>query len=299
MGKAGRIACIFTPYVLTAASLICLIFVGLGSTNSSSSTLNKIYFLRADFSDFNTTLDSSALDKIIGLAEEYDGNVTKLFLEELEQAREKLYLKDFYDIGLWNYCYGNKTSDGDYEVTHCTKPQSEFYFDPVTVWNLNNITVDGVHAVLPSKLQDGINTYRTVAKWMFIGYCIAGGLTALELLVGLLAIFSRLGSLVTSLVSGASFIFTAAATITATALSAIIVGVFDSSLEHFGAHSSLGANMLAATWLAVVFSAGSTLFWLFSSCCCSGRSPYHGDRRGRFREKYPYNYDPVQAPYGR
>jgi hypothetical protein len=208
-------------------------------------------------------------------------------------------LKDFYDIGLWNYCYGNKTSHGDYEITHCTARQSEFYFDPITVWHLNDTTVDGVKPVLPSKLQDGINTYRTVAKWMFIGYCIAAGATVVELLVGLLAIFSRLGSLLTSLVSAISFLFTAAATITATALFAILMGTFDGALEHFGAHSSLGKNMLATTWLAVVFSFGSTLFWLLSSCCCSGRSPYHGDRRrgGRVTaEKAPYTYDPVGSP---
>lgn len=46
MGKAGRIACIFTPYVLTIASLICIIMVGLGCTKASSSTLNDLYFIR-------------------------------------------------------------------------------------------------------------------------------------------------------------------------------------------------------------------------------------------------------------
>lgn len=46
MGKAGRIACIFTPYVLTLGSLICIVLVGLGSTNAHSSTLNKLYFFR-------------------------------------------------------------------------------------------------------------------------------------------------------------------------------------------------------------------------------------------------------------
>lgn len=46
MGKAGRVACIFTPYVLTIVSLICLIFVGLGCTNSKSSTLNDLYFMQ-------------------------------------------------------------------------------------------------------------------------------------------------------------------------------------------------------------------------------------------------------------
>jgi hypothetical protein len=46
MGRLGRIACIFTPYVLTVGALISLIFVGLGSTNSGSSTLNGLYFFR-------------------------------------------------------------------------------------------------------------------------------------------------------------------------------------------------------------------------------------------------------------
>lgn len=49
MGKAGRVACIFTPYVLTIASLICIIFVGLGCTKSSSNTLNDLYFMRVSF----------------------------------------------------------------------------------------------------------------------------------------------------------------------------------------------------------------------------------------------------------
>lgn len=46
MGKAGRALCIFTPYVLTIASLVCIILVGLGCTNSSSSTLNNLYFFK-------------------------------------------------------------------------------------------------------------------------------------------------------------------------------------------------------------------------------------------------------------
>ena len=46
MGKVGRVACIFTPYVLTIASLICLIFVGIVCTDSKSSTKNDLYFFR-------------------------------------------------------------------------------------------------------------------------------------------------------------------------------------------------------------------------------------------------------------
>jgi len=46
MGKAGRIACIFTPYILTIASLICIIIVGLGCTKASDSNLSDLYFVR-------------------------------------------------------------------------------------------------------------------------------------------------------------------------------------------------------------------------------------------------------------
>ena len=35
------------------------------------------------------------------------------------------------------------------------------------------------------------------------------------------------------------------------------------------------------TWLSVVFSWAGTLFWLFSICCCSGRSnPHHRSNKG-------------------
>lgn len=46
MGKGGRVVCIFTPYLLTIAALICIIIVGLGCTNSDSKTLNDLYFFR-------------------------------------------------------------------------------------------------------------------------------------------------------------------------------------------------------------------------------------------------------------
>jgi hypothetical protein len=38
--------CIFTPYVLTIAALICLIVVGLGSTDNGTDSLRDLYFFR-------------------------------------------------------------------------------------------------------------------------------------------------------------------------------------------------------------------------------------------------------------
>jgi hypothetical protein len=51
--------------------------------------------------------------------------------------------------------------------------------------------------------------------------------------------------------------------------------------------------MYVVTWLAVAFSMGAGLFWLFSVCCCSGRS---NNKRVKV-EKTPYTYERVASPY--
>lgn len=210
-------------------------------------------------------------------------------------------LRDFYDIGLWGYCAGNKTSSGKYEVDYCSKPKAEFAFDPVTVWGLNTTSSEDsvLSDIFPDGLQNAIKTYKKVFKWMFIAYIIAFIATALELVVGLTAICSRLGSLVTSLISGVAFLFTAAASITATAMFAVLIGVFNSDLDKYGMHATMGSHIYAATWIATVFAFCGPTFWLMSSCCCAARSPYHGgNRRNRvMAEKAPYTYERVSEPY--
>lgn len=119
-------------------------------------------------------------------------------MQALQQAKQDLNLQDFYDIGLWGYCSGNKTSN-NFVVNFCSKPKAEFWFNPVDIWKLNNT---GVQNLLPQNLQTALDTYQNVSKWMFIAYAVAFVATIVELLVGITAIFSRLGSLVTSLVSG-------------------------------------------------------------------------------------------------
>lgn len=208
-------------------------------------------------------------------------------------------MRDFYDIGLMGYCAGNKTSSGSYKVDYCSKPKSEFSFDPVSVWKLNS-TTSKPEDLLPSNLKKALDTYKSVSKWMFIAYAVAFAATIVELVVGLTAIFSRLGSLVTSIVSGVAFLFTIAASVTATAMFAVLTGTFNSALKQYGMHGSMGKNIYVATWIASAFALGGSLFWLLSSCCCSGRSPYHGDRRrgrGITAEKAPYTYERVGSPY--
>lgn len=244
----------------------------------------------------NFTHNSQSLgEQIQNLAGDIAGLNDDQLGKALQHAREEFNLRDFYTISLWGYCAGNKTNDG-YEVDYCSKPKASFWFNPVEIWNLNET---GVDELFPSNLNRALDIYETVSKWMFVAYTVAVIATIIELIVGLSAIFSRLGSLVTSLVSGVAALFTVAASVTAITLFAVLKGTFNNVLEEYRVHGDLGRNIYVATFIASAFALAGTLFWLISSCCCSGRSPYHGDRkRGLLGgEKTPYSYERVGSPY--
>ena len=303
MGKAGRFACIFTPMALTIASLVCLVLVGLGGTNKDNSTYNDLYFFRANTSDINVdpsliNLPSNPVtDKIVSQAQ---GTV-----------KTALNIKDFYHVSLWNYCSGdfntNSTGSVTDSVTFCSPHTNEYWFNPVEVWGLNNT---GVDQFFSPELRTGLNTYQTVAKWMFIAYLVALISTIVEILVGFLALFSRLGSVATTIISTISALFTIAFALTATILYASLAATFNSALNKYNIHGSLGRSLYITTWLAVAFSLAAGLFWLFSSCCCSGRSDrikgYADGESGRKtrgnafasqqQHRSPYNYQRMDSP---
>ncbi|KAJ5232289.1 hypothetical protein N7468_005245 [Penicillium chermesinum] len=299
MGKASRIACIFTPGVLTIAALISIIFVGLGCTKASSSTLNDLYFLRVDLQNISNsnTKTASEVENILN-----EHGITSVSASQVSDLIKKLQddstLKDFYDIGLLGYCEGDIT-DNKYTVTSCSKPKAEFYFNPLTIWGLNSTTIKDE---LPDDYDKIINIYKNVSKWMYIAYLIAFIVTIVEIVVGFFAICSRWGSCVTTIVAFVGFLFTAAASITATVIFSVFRGSLGKTLDAYGISLSLGKNAYIATWFAVAFSLGALVFWTFSVCCCSGRSPYnHKNKdRGLIAEKAPYTYEPIggQQPYG-
>ncbi|KAK7544424.1 SUR7/PalI family-domain-containing protein [Phyllosticta citribraziliensis] len=281
MGKVGRAACIVTPMALAIAALVCLVLVFLGNSKSSS-TLGDLYFLKADTSEFRSNpLNISGVD------------------DELLAALQTTVdsdLKDIYTVGLMNYCDGNKNSTGGYKLTYCSPRKSAYYFDPISTWGLNNTAVEGL---VPDSLQNGLKIYRKVAKWMYAAYAVALACNAIEIVVGILAIFSRWGSFLTTFVSTAATIFTVAASVTSTALYVTIMGTFNSALKDYNIKASLGGKMLAVTWLASAFAIGAGLFWMLSTCCCSGRSSdKHNRGRGPVVEKAPYTYERVNSPFG-
>ncbi|KAJ5281049.1 hypothetical protein N7478_006421 [Penicillium angulare] len=303
MGKAGRVACIFTPYVLTIASLICIIFVGLGCTKASSNALNNLYFLRINLENM-TSEGSKTTTKIENILSE--NGITDVSSSDvsdvIDQLKSDSTLADFYQIGLWGYCDGDITNNKK-DVSTCSNPKAEFYFDPFSVWGLDDSSVEDE---LPSDYNKLMKIYKAVSKWMFIAYLIAFIATIVEIVVGFFAICSRWGSCVTTLVAVFAFIFTAAGSITSTVLFSIFRSTLKGTLEAYGITLSMGKNIYIATWLATAFSLAAVIFWTFSVCCCSGRSPYGNRNNNRNMrsipaEKAPYNYEPLgagQAPYG-
>jgi hypothetical protein len=73
---------------------------------------------------------------------------------------------------------------------------------------------------------------------------------------------------------------------------ALLAGVFESVLKPYNIKATLGKQMLSVVWLAVAFGMASGLFWLFSVCCCSGKSAH----KKVSVEKTPYTYERVASP---
>ncbi|KAI9768505.1 MAG: hypothetical protein M1839_004027 [Geoglossum umbratile] len=248
--------------------------------------LDSFYFFKADTANFS---GASHLDLIPGT--NIDDNLLKTGLQDVA---DNMKLKDFYTVALWNYCSGTKDNEThDLTFDYCGKPQASYWFNPLQVWGLNETGGAGLAGEFPKQVKAAMKTYQTVARWMFVAYVAAFVTTVVEFIVGIFAVLSRWGSFVTTIISCASSILILLASITSTALYAALAGSFNSALKSFGIHGSLGRPMLSATWLAVAFSWGAGLFWLFSTCCCSGKS---NTKRVKV-EKAPYTYERVASPY--
>lgn len=60
--------------------------------------------------------------------------------------------------------------------------------------------------------------------------------------------------------------------LTATILHATLVGTFNHVLTKYNTTSTRGFTIYVILWMTMLFSWAAGLFWLFSFCCCSGRS---------------------------
>lgn len=127
----------------------------------------------------------------------------RTFINSLVTASRDKPLEDVYEIYLWNYCSGSKNGTGGVQLTKCSDRKANFWFNPVEVWNLNGT---GAASVFPKEVQNGLNAYQKVSKWMFIAYVVALCATIGNVVTGIFAICSRWGSCVTSIVASVSLL---------------------------------------------------------------------------------------------
>jgi hypothetical protein len=217
MGKIGRFACILTPLLLTLAGLICIVIVMIGQLSTKdnkapSTALGRdLYFFKvrqaaqhacaypdshsaqADTSGFTADPDN-VLDHLPDSVK-IDDKLT----EALKGAASSKDLKDFYQVGLWSYCAGDKDEKtGKETITYCSASKTNFWFDPISVWELKDTSAQKLFG---DDVQKGLDTYKKVSGWMVWSFGIALILSAAEFIIGFFAIFSRWGSLVTTIVS--------------------------------------------------------------------------------------------------
>lgn len=116
---------------------------------------------------------------------------------------------------------------------------------------------------------------------MSIAFEIALWTSVATAVVAIFAIFSRIGSFITWFASVVSSIFTFAAALTSTIIFAALVGALKTVLDPLHVDVSLGGKFLAYVWVSAFLSIAATSFWLFSVCCCSGKSnPHHKGNKG-------------------
>ena len=246
--------------------------------------------LQMDLTNFTS---SNLANLVPGL----DSSETSALSGALSAAKNSGGLADYYTIYLENYCSWN----GNDAYSYCSPRTSNFAFDPITIWGLNSTTVE---PLLPASLRDGVATYKKLAGIMYAFYVIALSGSALILLMGIAALFSKWGSFFTTAIATIAGL----SAIVASTIATVLFAALDEAVNHtalgedLGINASLGQTILRITWVSVLFAAGAWIFWFFSICCCSTRSPYKshredGDRKRVTVQKTPYTYERVGSPY--
>ncbi|TVY40156.1 hypothetical protein LOCC1_G007430 [Lachnellula occidentalis] len=274
----GRFACVILPFLLTTASLICILIAMLaGITNHSldmfevdtknmSISTNDLANLENLAKRMASPEPGNPLSYLTQAAQSSATTLAEHYTSGTNLTAADLGLADSYKVSLWNYCSvtGSKSN--------CTKGKFDWATKATNITLLEsvaNAATGSSNTTLPKTLKDSLKTFAVVTKWTEVVYIIAIILAAINLVMGIFAFFSRVGSCITWIVSGLSTVAVIAASLMATIESSIVVAAVKSTAKAYNVHASLNTSFLAVTWLACAFSIGAGLFWAFSICCCA------------------------------
>ncbi|KAI1844546.1 hypothetical protein JX265_001531 [Neoarthrinium moseri] len=326
MGNVGRFVCVALPFILTAASIICMLIVGLVGVTSNPS----LYIFRVNTTGLS--IDSSDLGSLTKLVtRDFDlGDVSSLasrtdairatgtsdVASAISSAASgititaaDLALKDLYDVNLWGFC--STDQDGN---RACTKAKFDWASTELNESTYTSIaSTTGQNVTLPDSITTSLKAFKTITKWTEVVYVIAMVALGVELFGGLFTYCSRAISCITYLISGVATVAVIAAAAMITAMASVVVGAVEASAKAYGVTASMNTSYLAAVWLGAAFAVGASLFWLFSACCCKREkharrsrddekpfipngsyAPIHDNRHSA--QSYGYNQQAYAAP---
>lgn len=291
MGKVGRFACILVPMIFTISSLLCVLLLLLSGTNKNLRGLELHYQTKLKTKDFVLAknidiLPGSTLDPEIKTG--FDN--------------EKIKLRDFYTSYMWNYCAGDiEEDDGKevYTITDCKPTAADYSLD---IHKIVEEKSSG-KAKFPDSITKIQKTMNIVSRFMVVCYLIGFVATLVTFFIGWFGLLSRWGSCLTTIFSNVSFGFLFIASCCSTAISYSFVGALNKGFKDFKIDATVGQKWLMTTWIATAFAFAASLFWLLSTCCCSGRTNKVMDTKGKESTKSvkvehtPYTYERVASPY--
>lgn len=154
-----------------------------------------------------------------------------------------------------------------------------YAFDPVQIFQ--DELLQGQSVTVPQSVQDDLGKVRTASRWMFALYMVAVILLAITVLVGLTTLCTRVGSVITTIVSFLGLLFVTAASLVAQIMFVIYRNAINNTITQLNVSADLGTTMFAFSWTAVAAALIAFIGFTFGICCGTGEH-----RRGWRREKY-------------
>ena len=155
-----------------------------------------------------------------------------------------------------------------------------YSFDLVTIFQ--NEVLKGQSVTVPQSIQDDRDRVATASRWMFALYLTAACLLFITVLIGLTTLCSRVGSVITMIVSFLGLLCIVAATLVAQIMFIVYRNAINNAIPQLNVSADLGTAMFAFSWAAVASALIAFITFTFGICCGTGE-----ERRGwRRREKY-------------
>ncbi|CAG7962496.1 unnamed protein product [Penicillium salamii] len=274
------------PLIFSLSTLICLVIVFVGCILTSSP--NKLYFLRVNLIDFQelgsfhlrhslsiagvdafaiADIASSEANSIVSSVSTtviYASSAAETVVSQTTTKVQSLsdevksHLPDFYFMGLWGYCQGQKETMSYSNYSH---PSASFSFDLLSI--LGSVS-PAIKEMLPDENNKILAKYHEFSRWSISAYILGIAFTSLVTIFDVTTVLYSWGKLLLVIYSLSATIFITGASISVTVIYGLITGAFKS----IGVDASLGPHSFITTWLAVAFSFAAFLTWLIEMFCC-------------------------------